>query len=66
MTRIKHESTGLYCESGHGAYERETHVFLNETDNQPIRICKSAVELAAYLGGWVDCKRGLSYENDSR
>ena len=55
--RTKHEPTNLYCESGHGAYERETHIFLRESDKEPIRICKSALELAAYLGGWVDSKK---------
>jgi hypothetical protein len=62
--RTKHEPTNLYCEHGHGAYERETHIFLREPDKEPIRICKSALELAAYLGGWVDSKKCRGYVSD--
>ena len=53
MKRIRHPESGLYCESGLGQYQRETHIFLKHDDNVPIQICKSALEVAAFLGGYA-------------
>lgn len=50
--RILHPTSGLYCEHGHGPYKKETYIFLSNEDNVPIQICKSALEVAAFLGGY--------------
>lgn len=50
--RILHQTSGLYCEHGHGQHKRETHIFLSKEDNVPMQICKSALEVAAFLGGY--------------
>lgn len=52
MERTIHPASGLYCEHGHGPYGRETHIFLAKEDNVPMQICKSALEVAAFLGGY--------------
>lgn len=50
--RILHPTSGLYCEHGHGPYKKETHIFLTAEDNVPMQICKSALEVASFLGGY--------------
>lgn len=50
--RILHTTSGLYCEHGIGPYKKETHIFLSKEDNVPMQICKSALEVAAFLGGY--------------
>jgi hypothetical protein len=50
--RILHPTSGLYCEHGLGPYKKETHIFLSKEDNVPMQICKSALEVAAFLGGY--------------
>lgn len=52
MERKLHNASGLYCEHGHGPYKKETHIFLSNEDNAPVQICKSALEVAAFLGGY--------------
>lgn len=50
--RILHPPSGLYCEHGHGSRKKETHIFLSKEDTVPMQICKSALEVAAFLGGY--------------
>lgn len=56
--RVYHQQSGLYCESGLGPHQRETHIFMKKTDTVPIQICKSALEVAAFLGGYARAVNG--------
>ena len=56
--RILHPTSGLYCEHGHGPYKKETHIFLSKEDNVPMQICKSAIEVASFLGGYSRAVEG--------
>lgn len=53
MARVQHNESGLYCESGLGPHGREIHIFLARDDTIPLQICKSTLELAAFLGGYT-------------
>jgi hypothetical protein len=51
--KTKHEPSGLYL--GPCRYEGGASIYLTEDAPEPIRICQTRIELAAYLNGWVDC-----------
>lgn len=57
IRRVKHEASGLFCEDIPDAHKHVTYVYLVKDATDPVRICKSRLELAAYLGGWADCKK---------
>ena len=50
----KHEPSGLYL--GPCRYEGGASIYISEDAGEPIRICQTRVELAAYLQGWIDCQ----------
>ena len=58
----KHEPSGLYL--GPCRFEGGASIYISEDAGEPIRICQTRVELAAYLQGWIDCKNYVSDVHD--
>ena len=59
---IKHEPSGLYL--GPCRFEGGASIYRSKYAVEPIRICQTRVELAAYLQGWVDSKKYISDVHD--
>jgi len=58
----KHAPSGLYL--GPCRFEGGASIYISEDAAEPIRICQTRVELAAYLDGRMDCKKYVSDVHD--
>jgi len=68
--KTKHEPSGLYL--GPCRYEGGASIYLAENAPEPMQICQTRIESAAYLQGWVDANqnkqkcvcygRGIGYD----